>query len=62
MTTLLAALLWVLFPLLLVIVFLERLTESRQQQIRRLYRQGCSQRVIAERLGITRYRVRLALA
>lgn len=62
MTTFLAALLWVLFPLLLVIVFLERVTESRQQQIRRLYRQGCSQRVIAQRLGISRHRVRQALA
>ena len=62
MTTLLAALLWALFPLLLVIVLLERLTESRQQQIRRLHRQGHSQRMIAERLGITRHRVRQALA
>ena len=62
MTTFLAALLWVLFPLLLVIVFLERLTESRQQQIRRLHRQGHSQRVIAQRLGISRHRVRQALA
>ena len=62
MTTFLAPLLWVLFPLLLVIVFLERVTESRQQQIRRLYRQGCSQRVIAQRLGISRHRVRQALA
>ena len=62
MTTFLAALLWVLFPLLLVIVFLERLTESRQQQIRRLNRQGHSQRVIAQRLGISRHRVRQALA
>jgi hypothetical protein len=62
MTTFLAALLWALFPLLLVIVLLERVTESRQQQIRRLHRQGHSQRVIAERLGITRYRVRQALA
>jgi DNA-binding NarL/FixJ family response regulator len=62
MTTFLAALLWALFPLLLVIVLLERVTESRQQQIRRLHRQGCSQRVIAERLAITRYRVRQALA
>jgi DNA-binding NarL/FixJ family response regulator len=51
-----------LFPLLLVIVFLERLTESRQQQIRRLNRQGHSQRVIAQRLGISRHRVRQALA
>lgn len=37
-------------------------TESREQRIRRWHRSGQSQRAIAARLGITRYRVRQALA
>ena len=37
-------------------------TESREQRIRRWHRDGQSQRAIAARLGITRYRVRQALA
>ena len=43
-------------------VILGRLTESKVETIRRLARQGLSQRAIADRLGVTRYRVRCALA
>jgi hypothetical protein len=37
-------------------------TESTEQRARRLSCSGWSQRRIAEHLGVTRYRVRLALA
>ena len=37
-------------------------TESTEARTRRLSRSGWSQRRIAEHLGVTRYRVRLALA
>ena len=53
---------WVAVLLLLPIVFLFWLTESREQRIRRWHRRGMSQRQISERLGCTRYRVRKALA
>jgi hypothetical protein len=62
MTTILCALLWILFPLLLLIVLLERLTETQPQQIRRLRRDGLSQQAIAHKLSISRYKVRQALA
>lgn len=47
--------------LLLPVIFILWLTESQQQKVRRLRASGLSQRVIADRLQITRYRVRLAL-
>jgi hypothetical protein len=58
----LSSLLWILFPILLVITLVERATETQRQQIRRLRRDGLSQQAIAHKLGISRYRVRQALA
>ncbi len=62
MTTALCILFWLTVPLLVLVVVLGRLTESRPEQIRRLRREGLSQQRIADRLGVSRYRVRQALA
>tara|TARA_B100000035_G_scaffold181604_1_gene155002 strand:+ start:7522 stop:7701 length:180 start_codon:yes stop_codon:yes gene_type:complete len=59
MTTTLA---WVAVILLLPVLLLLRATESQDQTVRRLRTQGWTQQRIADRLQITRYRVRLALA
>jgi hypothetical protein len=60
-TTLL--LIWKLFlPLLLVVAVIDWLTASDDRRVRVLHRTGLSQRQIADRLKITRYRVRVALA
>ena len=63
MITTTALLLWKLVAALLVIIaILDLLTMSQERRIR-LYRyQGLSQRTIADRLGISRYAVRKALA
>lgn len=50
-----------LLPLLVLVALADALTQTKQQRIRRLSMAGQSQRAIAERLGVTRYRVRLAL-
>lgn len=47
--------------LLLPFLILLWATESTEQRVRRLRASGLSQRAIADRLNITRYRVRLAL-
>ena len=52
---------WACALLVVPFLLLERLTESQSEQIQRLHRQGHSQRAIAERLNVTRYRVRQAL-
>jgi len=63
MTTLFVGLFWkLLLPLLLVVALLDVLTQTQPQRIRRLSRAGLSQRAIAQRLGVTRYRIRQALA
>ena len=60
-TTLL--LIWKLtLPLLLVVAVIDWLTASDDRRVRILRRTGLSQRQIADRLHITRYRVRVALA
>jgi hypothetical protein len=60
-TTLLA--IWkLLLPLLVLVALIDWLTASTDRRIRILRRAGHSQQRIADRLGITRYRVRLALA
>jgi hypothetical protein len=60
-TTLL--LIWKLFlPLLFVVALIDWLTASDDRRVRVLHRTGLSQRQIADRLNITRYRVRVALA
>jgi len=51
-----------LLPLLVLVALIDWLTASTDRRIRILRRAGHSQRRIAERLNITRYRVRLALA
>lgn len=61
-TTLLLGLAWkLLLPLLLVVALVDVLTQTQPQRIKRLSGAGYSQRCIAERLNITRYRVRQAL-
>ncbi len=49
-------------PLLVLVAIVDALSQTKQQKIRRLSRSGQSQRSIAEKLKITRYQVRLALA
>ena len=62
-TTFLLGLAWkLLLSLLLVCALLDVLTQTQPQRIKRLSGAGYSQRRIAERLNITRYRVRQALA
>jgi len=51
-----------LLPLLVLIAVVNVLTQTQTQRIRRLSRAGWSQRRIAERLNLSRYRVRQALA
>ena len=51
-----------LLPLLLVVAVIDWLTASDDRRIRILRRTGLSQRQIADRLNITRYRVCKALA
>ena len=62
MTTLLTALALALALITLPLVVLLWATESRPKRIRRLSRNGYSQRSIAQRLGVSRYAVRCALA
>ena len=54
---------WVAALVLLPLIVLLWITESKPQRIRRFQRQyGWSQRKIADRLNVTRYQVRTALA
>jgi hypothetical protein len=62
LSALLAAAFKLLLPALLIIALVDVLTQSQPQRIRRLARAGLSQRAIAERCQVTRYRVRQALA
>jgi hypothetical protein len=52
----------IFIPLLVLIAVIDAISATQPQKIRRLSMAGQSQRAIAERLGVTRYRVRLALA
>jgi hypothetical protein len=62
MISLMLALVWkFVLPLILMVALVDVLTQSQPQRIRRLYRSGLSQRSIASRLGVSRYRVRTAL-
>lgn len=58
----LAVIFKVAFLLLAVVAVVDLLTMSQPRRVRRLARRGLSQRAIASRLGITRHRVRMALA
>lgn len=54
--------LWALVLLLLPVLFLAWLTESRTDRARRWRAAGLSQQRIADRLGCSRYKVRKLLA
>ena len=58
----LAAIFKVAFLLLAVVAVVDLLTMSQDRRVRMLSRCGHSQRAIARRLDITRYRVRQCLA
>ena len=60
--TLTAFLFWGLLPLLLVIAAVDLLTMSQPRRVQLLRRSGMTQAAIADRLQISRYRVRQALA
>jgi len=63
MLTFTALVIWkLLLPLLVLIAMIDWLTASDDRRIRVLARTGLSQRQIADRLTLTRYRVRKALA
>jgi len=63
MLTFTALLVWKLFlPLLVLIAVIDWLTASDDRRVRILRRTGISQRQIAGRLNLTRYRVSKALA
>lgn len=63
MLTFTTLLIWKLFlPLLVLVAMIDWLTASDDRRIRVLARTGLSQRQIADRLTLTRYRVRKALA
>jgi hypothetical protein len=51
-----------ILPLLFVVAVIDWLTASESRRVRILRRTGLSQRQIATRLNLTRYRVRQALA
>jgi hypothetical protein len=51
-----------LLPLLVLVAVLDWLTASTDRRVRLLHRTGLTQRQIADRLNVTRYRVRKALA
>jgi hypothetical protein len=63
MLTFTALLIWkLLLPLLVIIAVIDWLTASDDRRVRILRRTGLSQRQIAGRLNLTRYRVSKALA
>ena len=51
-----------ILPIVFVFALIDILTQTQSQRIRRLKKSGMSQLSIANKLGITRYKVRLALA
>lgn len=63
MATILCILFWIIVPLILIGAIVNRLVlETQPERIRRMRQAGMSQRAIADALGITRHKVRLALA
>jgi len=61
-TVTLSLLFWLLLPLLFVVAVIDCATMSQPRRVRLLRSAGLSQSAIADRLGITRHRVRTALA
>jgi DNA-binding CsgD family transcriptional regulator len=62
LTTTLLVIWKLILPLLFAVALIDWLTASDNRRVRILRRTGLSQQQIADRLGITRYRVRRALA
>ena len=60
--TLTAFLFWGFLPLLLIVALIDLATMSQSRRVRLLRRCGMTQSAIADRLQISRYRVRQALA
>lgn len=58
----LAALFWLIVPILVLIAIVDLATASPDRRARIWRQSGLSQRAIAEKLGVSRYRVRLYLA
>jgi predicted ArsR family transcriptional regulator len=58
----LSLLFWLLVPLLVVVAIIDLATASESRRARILRRDGLSQQAIANRLGVSRYKVRFYLA
>jgi predicted transcriptional regulator len=58
----LSLLFWLIVPLLVAIALVDLATASPSRRAQLLRRAGFSQRAIADRLGVSRYRVRQYLA
>ena len=58
----LTALLWLIVPLLVAVALVDLATASPARRAWILRQSGLSQRAIAERLGVSRYRIRQYLA
>ena len=54
----LSLLFWLLVPLLVVVAIIDLTTASESRRARILRRDGLSQQAIANRLGVSRYKVR----
>ena len=54
--------LWLIIPVLVLIAIIDLTTASPSRRARIWRQSGLSQRAIAEKLGVSRYRVRLYLA
>jgi predicted ArsR family transcriptional regulator len=57
----LSLLFWLLVPLLVVVAIIDLATASESRRARILRRDGLSQQAIANRLGVSRYKVRFYL-
>jgi len=57
----LSLLFWLLVPLLVVVAIIDLATASESRRARILRRDGLSQQAIANRLGVSRYKVRQLL-
>jgi hypothetical protein len=58
----LSLLFWLIVPLLVAVALIDLATTSPSRRAQLLRRAGLSQQAIADRLGVSRYRVRLYLA
>jgi orotate phosphoribosyltransferase-like protein len=58
----LSFLFWLLVPLLVAVAIIDLTTASESRRARILRRNGLSQQAIANRLGVSRYKVRFYLA